>query len=100
MTGPRSEPPAPVDATHAAAMSADATTAEATAIDPAVAGAVTPDPAIAGPPAAEPPLDGGDASLLAPADRLAAIKAAPRPKSMRVLLTPAEWAAIKRICAG
>jgi hypothetical protein len=33
-------------------------------------------------------------------DRLAAINAAQRPNSMKVLVTPAEWAAIKRICSG
>ncbi len=33
-------------------------------------------------------------------DRLAAINAAVRPKAAAALLTPAEWAALKRICAG
>jgi Zn-dependent protease with chaperone function len=33
-------------------------------------------------------------------DRLAAINAAAPPKTVAALLTPAEWAALKRICAG
>jgi len=33
-------------------------------------------------------------------DRLAAINTAPTVKSPAALLSPAEWAALKRICAG
>jgi Zn-dependent protease with chaperone function len=33
-------------------------------------------------------------------DRLAAINGTPQPQTVKALLTPAEWAAVKRICAG